>query len=292
MELMDERQRRILRTVTAVAATAGVVLLVRWGVRAAILGHGGDSFDFESVQPPIAPAAKVYDLASLVPKDLSFSVCGMDLDDRVETLPMPIDLAERVKNETAAAAGWTRLDVPETRILAQGAAGLQIWKRPDETLVARRFQPVNGTTSRVCDMELRSDALPDAEAVRPENLFLEAVLRSGTTTWMRLPEVIRPLVGGAVVMTQRIVRGTGTALVVTAIEMSPPATAKARFRHAAAAAGWTPSGMVDGWATLANLGVFVTFTAHEDGSTVAVYRFADDENMDRVSDDDGQGDFL
>lgn len=272
--------RKLLSTACALTVLAGVVALMRFGAQK-LAGENGGDFDFASVEMPIGPAVREFDLDRLVPDEYGLSVAGMDVARNDEHLQMPVGLAERVLADRAVAAGWKRVDSPEAELLNPGELGQSTWQRPDGQIVFRRCRPEKGGGTCVDTYEFPVQALPRTGFETAGDFVFGVAGAHSTRYLMRLPTPLAEVLVGSVCAVQKMPRCGGTAVFVTTASPLAPEAVRRTLAQRLVRAGWTIDPRNADLATRKNLSVLLTVRSVEPGLTISVFRFADDENYER-----------
>ena len=277
---MPETLRKALVTAAALAATCGAVWLMRGGVRAFVESSGGilGLGTTEPVVPDRVPAARVYDLAALVPETLRVNAGGIAMRPERRILKMPYELALEVSEAEVRAAGWTPIELPLVLAFAHEVVGERVYMKPDRTtavcrsLVARK----DGTTQ--CD----DFVIPfgDVMGLKRDLTLDEIAARCGELVGGQLPGVLREILPGRVLYTQLNSHGDGAGFLVTTISTVGETAMRNEVARRLRRFGWTRG--EDGspvW-TKQNLSVVFDIRARGDafGSLVTA-RFSDDEAL-------------
>lgn len=229
-------RERLFRTVLALLAVFAAVFAFRWTVRTALTRV----YKAESAVKPgeiaVEPAAKVHDLARLVPKGLEVNIAGLSVRRRAERMHMPYSLAVDVAEQKALSAGWERLD-DENAFEIKNISGMErVYRTPEGSIVLREVRAVVGDDSLMEDFVIPTELIPTkGETATPDIL----ARRAARHVKEMMPGVLRDVVVGSPLLTELIERGNGAAFIVHCVaEMSADAAEKA-IAAAAGKAGWS-----------------------------------------------------
>ena len=263
------------------AVALGAVWLMRRGARLVVdrFGLGGQA-DYSDALPDRRPAAKVYDLAKLVPETLEFNIAGLELHAIGTTLDRPYDLAIRMDEQLAAAQGWELLEVPLAYEFAQMVRGEHIYRTPTGDVKRRTYYAIAGSRTRREELTIPAASCP---RLTGDESFEALVGNKAEALRAALPDVLRAVVPGEIFQTRVIRRGSGTALHVTAFDRFGEQAARARVVAAFAGAGWTVERKGELAFRRANLMAFANVTSRDSGEgSLVLYRFSDDEALEEA----------
>ena len=268
--------RRLGVTVVAIAATVGVVCLLRVAARALAGGFSVEATRrAETAQPSRLPAPKTYDLAALVPTDLRLNLGGMVAQSTKTTMPMPLEQAVRTSANEARACGWKALDLPLAYELATLRDFGGLYLTPDRRIVRRVHTPIAGGGTQREDFSLSAGARLSLD--RPMS-FEEVVGLADEQMLARFPEVLRTVQVAQPVYTQFNAHDTGAAFLVVGLTSWEVVAVRAQIAATYARAGWTQRADLPGAWTKANLSATWDVAPREAGEgSVVTVRYADDE---------------
>ena len=275
---VPETLRKSLVTVAALAATCGAVWLMRGGARALVESSGFvfGSRSPEPAEPGRAPAARVYDLASLVPETLRINAGGIAIRPERRILQMPYEMALEVSEAEARSAGWEPLELPLALAFAHEVAGERVYLKPDRTTaVCRALVARKDGTTRCDDFVI---PLGDVVGLKHELTLDEIAARRGDLVGGQLPDVVREVVPGRVLYTQFSPHAEGAGFLVTTLSTAGEASLRRDVARTLRRCGWTRGeGDSPVW-TKQNLSAVFDIRARGDafGSLVTA-RFSDDE---------------
>lgn len=267
------------------AVALGAVWLMRRGARLAVdrIGLGGQA-DYSDALPDRRPAAKVYDLAKLLPEMLEFNIAGLELHAIGTTLDRPYDLAIRIDEQLAAAQGWELLEVPLAYEFAQMVRGEHIYRTPTGDVKRRTYYAIAGNRTRREELTIPAASCP---RLTGDESFEALVGNKAEALRAALPDVLRAVVPGEIFQTRVIRRGSGTALHVTAACGFDAALMRGQVATAFRRAGWTSERQDELVYRRDNLMGFANILPREDGTgALVIYRFSDDEALEETPVDD------
>lgn len=275
-------REKLTRTVLSLLAVFAAVFAFRWTVRTALTRVYRAESVVRPVEIAVEPAAKVHDLAALVPKELEVNIAGLSVRRRAERMHMPYSLAVDMADQKALSAGWERLD-DENALTIQNISGMErVYRTPEGSIVLREVRPIVGDDSLMEDFVIPAELVPsEGETVTPDIL----ARRSARHVRDQMPGVLRDVVVGSPLLTELVERGEGAAFIVHCVaDMSAKAAAKA-VEDAARKHGWTeaqfpnaPDGAPKASWTKENLTMHFETVQRPGGFECDVdYRFTDDE---------------
>ena len=269
--------RRIAHTALALAVTAGIVLLVRWGIRRAVSGVQVIPAAVPSELPSAQPAARTLDLAKLVPRELEVTVMGVSLDLSERTLEMPMELAERTCAAEAEAKGWKRAEEQGLRGRLNEVLGQTMWRRPDEAIVLQRLAPISDARTLLKETVLPTAGLSAGASEATTLGEIESV--RGLQTLNAVPSPLREILVGTPAYTQLMRRNGGNAFLLRMLTPMPAAVAERELEKLLAKGGWERRTNLQRGHRFANLAVFTEVSPRMDGlpGCEIFYRFSDDE---------------
>ncbi len=263
------------KAAAAIAATAGVVFLMRLGARALADGFAaGDAAGAVAV-PDRCPAPRTYDLAALVPEDLRLNVGGLAAQTERTVLPMPLEQAIQVSENEARAKGWQALDLPLAYRLATLDELGGLYVTPDRRVVRRSHTPLASGGTRREDFVLPVGSLFDSDR---EMSFSEVVALNGDELLAKLPDVLKSVQVARPFYTQFTAHADGASLVVMGLSDLEEAAVRRQLALAYAREGWRPSAELPNAWVKANLTAAWDVSPHGAGvGTVVAVRYSDDE---------------
>ena len=275
-QVTRENVRRIGVTVVAIAATVGVVCLLRVAARALAGGFSAEATRrAETAQPSRLPAPKTYDLAALVPEDLRLNVGGMVARSERTTMPMPLEQAVQTSANEARACGWKALDLPLAYELATLRDFGGLYLTPDRRIIRRVHAPIAGGGTRREDFVLPAGALLSLDR---EMSFEEAAGLADEQVLARFPDVLRTVQVARPLYTQFTARDSGASFLVVGLTSWESAAVRAQIAATYARAGWTQRADLPGAWVKANLSATWDVAPREAGAgSVVTVRYADDE---------------
>lgn len=278
MKGISENLRKAAVTAAALAAVVGLVQLMRAGAQSFAAGFSGEARPQPGTVTEPMTMAKAVDVAAAVPADLAMNMCGMTLRSTEARLDMPLEMARKVDDDTARAAGWEPLDMGLATEMAKDLSGTRLYRRPDGTLVRRRHTPLEGGGTLREDFEIPTDGVDAGETA--EVNFRELATRRSRSIRDRLPAFARELSVGDPIYTQLVKRGTGSAFFVLELASADEAATTLLARAAAARAGWRPEPRLGlGWVR-ENLTAAVRISrTGAQGDLLVSWRFADDDSL-------------
>ena len=275
-QVMRERLTRIGVTAFALAATVGLIALMRTGARSLVSGGWvGATGAYRTPTPDRLPAPRTYDLRTLIPAGLRLNVGGLEAREERRVMPMPLEQAKMTSENEARALGWERLEMPLAFQVATAGSDGELYVTRGREIVRRIHGALKtGGTLRE-DFILPSGTLLD---VKTDLSIDDLVAMSADRVLKAMPEVIRNIQVAQPLYTQYNEHSEGASFLVNGL--SPWSERELRLRLTACLTreGWTrvPE-LPDGWQK-GNLLYVQTLSPREDGAgTTVSARFADDE---------------
>ena len=228
-------RKKLIRTVFSVLVVVGVVLVVRWTIRAAMTRAYRAERDVGAAEMPVVPAPRAWSLAKIVPEELRVNIAGLVIRRRAERLHMPYGLAADLAEDKARSAGWERLD-DENALTIKNLSGMErVYKTPEGSIVLREVRAIMGDDSLMEDFVIPAEMIPtEGDAMTPDVL----ARRSARRVKELMPGVVRDVVIGSPLMTELIERGGGAALIVHCVAEQGAKEAAGAIKAAARKAGW------------------------------------------------------
>ena len=229
-------REKLVRTVLSVLVVVGAVLAVRWTIRTAMARAYRAERDVGAVEMPVVPAARVWSLAEIVPKELHVNIAGLAIRRSAERLRMPYALAADLAEDRARSAGWERLDDANALTIKHLSGMERVYKTPEGSIVLREVRAIMGDDSLMEDFVIPAELIPtEGDAMTPDVL----ARRSARRVKELLPGAVRDVVIGSPLMTELIERGGGAALIVHCVAEMSAADAGRAIEAAARKSGWT-----------------------------------------------------
>ena len=275
-------RERLFRTVLALLAVFAAVFAFRWTVRTALTRVYRAESAVRPVEVAVEPAARVHDLARLVPKELEVNIAGLSVRRRSERMHMPYSLAVDVAEQKALSAGWERLD-DENAFEIKNISGMErVYRTPEGSIVLREVRALVGDDSLMEDFAIPTELIPTkGETATPDIL----ARRAARHVKERMPGVLRDVVVGSPLLTELIERGSGAAFIVHCVVETSAGAAEKAIAEAARRTGWREASMEPAhkaatscW-TKQNLTMHFEAVQRPGGFECDVnYRFTDDES--------------
>lgn len=281
--------RRLGASALAVAFAVGAVVVMRIVAREiAGLGAAKSTARAEARIEYGANAPRVFDLASIVPADLHYTVLGRACRRREIPLLMPRVLAIKVKENEAAAAGWKLLHETGRRLkIYREKTATSVYQTPEGRIMSRRFYGTGPDTSTMVEIELPDlrefGVTPGGDiAERPglEPSIAEIASAQSVAVKYRLPPVLRDVAVGHPLFTVLERRGEGSVFNLTMIELGAKALVERKVEDLLEKGGWR---LIDSKVRLTYVRENLTLAAYcdvdqqEQGATIVSYRISDDE---------------
>lgn len=285
---MRERLTRIGVTTLALAATVGIVALMRIGAQSLVSGGWiGATGSYREPTPNRLPASRVYDLTRLIPEGLRLNVGGIEAREERRVMPMPLEQAKMTSENEASALGWERLDMPLAFQVATAGLHGEVYVTRAKEIVRRVHEALKAGGTLRKDFYLPAGTLLDIKT----ELTLEDILAMRSDGILNaMPSVIRDIQVAQPLYTQYNEHIDGASFFVNSISPWSVQEVRLQLTSRLTREGWTRvPGMLDGWQK-ENLLYVQTLSPREDGSgTVVATRFADDENIiNRKETEDGE----
>ena len=275
-------RERLFRTVLALLAVFAAVFAFRWTVRTALTRVYRAESAVRPVEVAVEPAARVHDLARLVPKELEVNIAGLSVRRRSERMHMPYSLAVDVAEQKALSAGWERLD-DENAFEIKNISGMErVYRTPEGSIVLREVRALVGDDSLMEDFAIPTELIPTkGETATPDIL----ARRAARHVKERMPGVLRDVVVGSPLLTELIERGSGAAFIVHCVVETSAGAAEKAIAEAARRTGWREASMEPAHKAAASCWAKQNLTMHFEavqrpgGFECDVnYRFTDDES--------------
>ena len=228
-------REKLSRTVLALLAVFAAVFVFRWTVRTALTRVYKAESAVKPCEVAVEPAAKVHDLARLVPKDLEVNIAGLSVRRRAERMHMPYSLAVDVAEQKALSAGWERLD-DENAFEIKNISGMErVYRTPEGSIVLREVRAIVGDDSLMEDFAIPTELIPTkGETATPDIL----ARRAARHVKEMMPGVLRDVVVGSPLLTELIERGNGAAFIVHCVVETSAKAAEKAIADAARKTGW------------------------------------------------------
>lgn len=271
--------RRTGVTVVALAATAGVVCLMRFCAKRLVEGGAVEAESgMRSAEPDRVPAPRRYDLATLVPPELRANLGGMEMTSITKRMPMPQELAMKQSEAEARSAGWKEMTLPLAHRLATLASFKTVYITPDRRIVSRSFAALAGSETMREDLVLPSASYLEQQR---DMTIDEIVSLHGRRVAELIPEPLAAVRTVSPLYTQLTPRGGGSSLIVVGISPLRSVAVTAQLDSAFRRTGWVADADLPGAWVKANLSASYNVSPRDtgpdaDGSVVS-FRISDDE---------------